>query len=312
MRPPATARSPRPQSTDRILIDRLSQSGEIGEKTLVRSKRPNAPSSASGGNFLGGLNGARSKMRSKSTCSASSMRAVTPLLIDNLERPPPPSRTSSSTMGALIVGDKATRFVLVVFIGKTFFQKKVSKGLPSRTRTRQVNWRTRTSKRVWQARNRSNLSTTMNLRSDSKPWRSWWHEHYRWGQAVKWIWNINVLFLFYFQINESVKNELDELKYEFQLMQGSLSELKNDKKQTIDAINSKLNRNGDVFATALTDRHQSMSPTQSNALSNNITCFRCNGKILEYIQLQCGHVFCLHCHVVWHFTRLLNFNSFGW
>ena len=174
-----------------------------------------------------------------------------------------------------------------------------------------MNWRTRTSKRVWQARNRSNLSTTMNLRPDSKPWRSWWHEHYRWGQAVKWIWNINVLFLFYFQINESVKNELDELKYEFQLMQGSLSELKNDKKQTIDAINSKLNRNGDVFATALTDRHQSMSPTQSNALSNNITCFRCNGKILEYIQLQCGHVFCLHCHVVWHFTRLLNFNSFG-
>ena len=46
----------------------------------------------------------------------------------------------------------------------------------------------------------------------------------------------------YLQINESVKNELDELKYEFQLMQGSLSELKNDKKQTIDAINNKLNR----------------------------------------------------------------------
>ena len=46
----------------------------------------------------------------------------------------------------------------------------------------------------------------------------------------------------FLQINESVKNELDELKYEFQLMQGSLSELKNDKKQTIDAINSKLNR----------------------------------------------------------------------
>ena len=44
------------------------------------------------------------------------------------------------------------------------------------------------------------------------------------------------------QINESVKNELDELKYEFQLMQGSLSELKNDKKQTIDAINNKLTR----------------------------------------------------------------------
>ena len=44
-----------------------------------------------------------------------------------------------------------------------------------------------------------------------------------------------------FQINESVKSELDELKYEFQLMQGSLNELKNDNK-SLDAITNKLSR----------------------------------------------------------------------
>ena len=43
------------------------------------------------------------------------------------------------------------------------------------------------------------------------------------------------------QINESVKSELDELKYEFQLMQGSLNELKNDSK-SLDAITNKLSR----------------------------------------------------------------------
>ena len=43
------------------------------------------------------------------------------------------------------------------------------------------------------------------------------------------------------QINESVKSELDELKYEFQLMQGSLNELKNDNK-SLDAITNKLSR----------------------------------------------------------------------
>ena len=49
------------------------------------------------------------------------------------------------------------------------------------------------------------------------------------------------LFRMIFQINESVKSELDELKYEFQLMQGSLNELKNDNK-SLDAITNKLSR----------------------------------------------------------------------
>lgn len=117
MRPPQTARSPRPQSTDRILIDRLSQSGgggvEIADKTLMRNKRPNA---TTGGGVLNNGNNNLRKMRSKSSCSASSMRAVTPLMIDNLEKPPPPSRTSASSSGALIVGDKANRYFLIFFI----------------------------------------------------------------------------------------------------------------------------------------------------------------------------------------------------
>ena len=50
MRPPQTNRSPRPQSTDRILIDRLSQSSiasdiSSGDKTILRKSRQNPSSS---------------------------------------------------------------------------------------------------------------------------------------------------------------------------------------------------------------------------------------------------------------------------
>ena len=45
------------------------------------------------------------KIRSK---SSSSNRAVTPLLIDNLEKPPPPSRTTPLS-GSLIIGEKSNR-----------------------------------------------------------------------------------------------------------------------------------------------------------------------------------------------------------
>lgn len=239
MRPPQTNRSPRPQSTDRILIDRLSQSSiasdmSSGDKTIMRKSRQNPSSSHHV--LAHQLTNGPKKVRSK---SSSSNRAVTPLQIDNLEKPPPPSRTTPSS-GALIIGEKSNRNSLERSSVKSstssneIMSKNEQKSLPTSKSQQFVNY------------------NELELRFKT----------------------LTELMTRTLQINESVKNELDELKYEFQLMQGSLSELKNDKKQTIDAINNKLN---------------------SNALSNNITCFRCNGRILEYIQLQCGHVFCLHC-----------------
>ena len=75
------------------------------------------------------------------------------------------------------------------------------------------------------------------------------------------------------KVNETVKSELDALKNEFRLVKSSLAELKSENFQTLQMINNKMN----------------------NAIASSINCFRCNGRILEYIQLQCGYIFCLYC-----------------
>ena len=76
---------------------------------------------------------------------------------------------------------------------------------------------------------------------------------------------------------ERVQSDITGLRGEVKNLEASVAELKRSTVARLDQSEAQISDLGTLAKAA------------------TMICFRCHGYVVEYIQLQCGHLFCLHC-----------------
>ena len=76
---------------------------------------------------------------------------------------------------------------------------------------------------------------------------------------------------------ERVQSDIVGLRGEVKSLEASVAELKRSTVARLDQSEAQISDLGTLAKAA------------------TMICFRCHGYVVEYIQLQCGHLFCLHC-----------------
>ena len=76
---------------------------------------------------------------------------------------------------------------------------------------------------------------------------------------------------------ERVQSDIVGLRGEVKSLEASVDELKRSTVARLDQSEAQISDLGTLAKAA------------------TMICFRCHGYVVEYIQLQCGHLFCLHC-----------------
>lgn len=79
------------------------------------------------------------------------------------------------------------------------------------------------------------------------------------------------------RISERIQQEVSELRSDLATLDANLQDFKRSTINKIEQIDSSIADIGSV------------------SKASTMICFRCHGYVVEYIQLQCGHLFCLHC-----------------
>lgn len=79
------------------------------------------------------------------------------------------------------------------------------------------------------------------------------------------------------KISERIQQEVSELRSDLATLDANLQDFKRSTINKIEQIDSSIADIGSV------------------SKASTMICFRCHGYVVEYIQLQCGHLFCLHC-----------------